>query len=41
MNVLLRSIYYPNPEYYQHVPGLPQPLPEWQVYPYAWNWLSL
>lgn len=40
-NVSVRSLCYPNPEYHQHVPGLPQPLPERQVYPHAGYWISL
>lgn len=32
--ILLRSLY---AEHHQYVPGLPQPLSEWQVYPHAWR----
>lgn len=32
--ILLRSLY---AEHHQHVPGLPQPLSEWQVYPHVWR----
>lgn len=41
VNTSFRSLCYPNPEHHQHVPGLPQPLPERQMYPHAGDWIPL
>lgn len=41
LNASFRSLCYPNPEHHQHVPGLPQPLPERQMYPHAGDWIPL